>query len=122
MYPTHHKRHVCVTDFKLKLKLCSNGKGVGRPSLHKLKALIASLKGTPIDPIPTSRAGRVAGGRVLNKVLLTISIMVSLPGTHLPIHIFDSLGTFLQDNCVAGLFSYEVGGKEGNGHAQGILR
>jgi hypothetical protein len=123
MYDHQYMQIHTYADLKKQIKAMPSGKkGGGRPSLQKLTQRLAELKGQPIQNIHTSRDGRANGSRAMEKTLLTLSITIILAGTHLPVHIFDSLAIFLQEHTVAGMFSYEMGGKEGNGHAQGIIR
>ncbi len=50
------------------------------------------------------------------------SVTIVLPGGDLPIEVFQELEGFLIHNTSAGLFGYERGGVENNGHGQGIIR
>ena len=50
------------------------------------------------------------------------SVTIVLPGGDLPPELFQELEVFLTEMTSAGLFGYEKGGVENNGHAQGIIR
>lgn len=63
------------------------------------------------------KAGTLAGNTV-NEV----SVTVIASGLDLPPVLFDKLGEWLISNSTQGLFGYERGGEEGNGHAQGVIR
>ena len=51
-----------------------------------------------------------------------LSVTIVLPGGDLPPELFQELEVFLTEMTSAGLFGYEKGGVENNGHAQGIIR
>jgi hypothetical protein len=50
------------------------------------------------------------------------SVTIVSPGRDIPRHVFAELKNILEKEAVAGLFGYERGGQEQNGHAQGIVR
>lgn len=54
--------------------------------------------------------------------IVDFSVTVVSPGRDLPRHAFSELQNFLERESSAGLFGYERGGQEQNGHAQGVVR
>jgi hypothetical protein len=51
-----------------------------------------------------------------------ISVTIIVPASDLPMNLFLSLESWLQDNTTQGFFGYERGGQVENGHAQGVIR
>jgi len=113
----------CVCTASKKANKSDGASRGGRPSQQKLQALLSQLRGEerPAAP-PTTRAGRKAGGRTVELKLLELSVTIILAGQHLPLDMFLSLQEFLTLHTIAGLFGYEVGGQEANGHGQGVIR